>query len=113
MSQIQYEEQIGGAILHLKGQFIGGDETEQLRNHLRTISESPKNTLIVNLEKTTYLNSTSLGILIAGHTTFVKKEGKLVLCNVAKSIENLFVITKLTSVFPIYESLDEAIKSIS
>jgi len=113
MSQIKIEEQIGGVIIHLKGQFIGGEETSLLRETLKQISDQEKNTLIINLDKVTYLNSTALGVLISAHANFVKREGKVVLCNVSKSIENLFVITKLTLVFPIFENLEEAIKSIS
>lgn len=113
MSGIKLEEQIGGAILHLKGEFIGGQETEDLQNTLKQLAEQQKNSLIINLEKTRYLNSTALGVLIAAHTNFAKREGKVVLCNLSKSIENIFVITKLTMVFPIFENLEEAIKSIT
>lgn len=113
MSQIRVEEQIGGAVLHLKGQFIGGEETDQLRDALREISEQKKNNLIINLEKVTYLNSTALGVLISAHANFVKRGGKIILCNVSKSLENIFVITKLTLVFTISENLDDAIKQIS
>lgn len=113
MSQIKIDEQIGGTILHLKGQFIGGEETDSLRNTLKEIAEQNKNKLIINLEKTTYLNSTALGVLISAHANFVKRDGKIILAHVSKSIENIFVITKLTLVFPICVSVDEAIKLIS
>lgn len=113
MSQIRVEEQIGGAILHLKGQFIGGEETDQLRDTLREIATQKQNSLIINLEKVTYLNSTALGVLISAHANFVKRAGKIILCNVSKSLENIFVITKLTLVFTISESLDDAVKLIS
>jgi anti-sigma B factor antagonist len=113
MSQIKLEEQIGGAILHLKGQFVGGEETDHLRAMLIEIAQKNESKLIVDLDKTTYLNSTALGVLIAAHANFAKRNGQIVLCNVSKSIENIFVITKLTLVFPIFGTLDEAIKSIS
>ena len=113
MSQIQVQEQIGGEVVTLKGQFIGGQETEDLRKTLSNLNDTDKNCIIIDLEKVTYLNSTALGVLIEAHTHFVKKNGKIVLCNVGKSIENLFVITKLTLVFPIYQSVEEAIKSLS
>lgn len=112
MSQIKMEEQIGGVLLHLKGQFIGGEETDQLRNTLQDIASQQKNKLIVNLEKATYLNSTALGVLISAHANFAKREGKIILCNLDKSLENIFVITKLIQVFTITETLDEAIKSL-
>ncbi|HPO63661.1 MAG TPA: STAS domain-containing protein [Candidatus Kapabacteria bacterium] len=113
MSQVKLEEQIGGAILHLKGQFVGGEETDHLRATLTEIAQKNESRLIVDLEKTTYLNSTALGVLIAAHANFAKRNGQIVLCNVSKSIENIFVITKLTLVFPIFASIDEAIKTIS
>lgn len=113
MSQIKIQEQIGGTILHMKGQFVGGEETDQLRDALKTISDSQKNKLIIDLKETTYLNSTALGVLISAHATFVKRDGKIILCNISKSIENIFVITKLTMVFTIAEKLEEAIKELS
>ncbi|MDC1068182.1 STAS domain-containing protein [Candidatus Kapabacteria bacterium] len=113
MSQILIDEQIGGTVLHLKGQFVGGEETDQLRDKLKEISDSKQNKLIVDLDKTTYLNSTALGVLISAHANFVKRDGKIVLCNVSKSIENIFVITKLTLVFAIAENIESAIKELS
>ena len=113
MYKVKFEEQIGGSILKIKSQFIGGDETDKLRDALRELSEQKKKKLIINLEKVTYLNSTALGVLISAHANFAKRDGKIVLCNVSKSIENIFVITKLTLVFPITNSLEDAIKSIT
>ncbi|MBM2816782.1 MAG: anti-sigma-factor antagonist [Ignavibacteria bacterium] len=113
MSQIKIEEQIGGTVLHLKGQFIGGEETDKLKDTLREIAEQKKNKLIINLNKVTYLNSTALGVFIAAHANFVKREGKIILCCISKSIENIFIITKLSLVFTTAETLDEALKSIN
>ncbi len=110
MSQVRFEEQIGGAILHLKGQFIGGAETDELKTYLKDISDNNQNNLIIDLENVTYLNSTALGVLISAHANFVKRNGKIILCNVSKSIENIFVITKLTLVFTITDSLADAKK---
>lgn len=113
MSQIKIQEIHGGVLLNLKGQFIGGEETDKLREALVGIAQQKKNNLVVDLAKVTYLNSTALGVLISAHANFVKREGKITLCNVNKSIQNIFVITKLSLVFTIVETLDEAIKLIS
>lgn len=113
MSRIKTEEQIGGMVVHLKGEFIGGEETDELRKTLKEIAESPKNKIIVDMGKVTYLNSTALGVLISAHTTVTKRGGQIVLCNLDKSLENLFVITKLTLVFPIFANLEEAIRNLN
>lgn len=112
MSQIKIEEQIGGAIVKLRGQFIGGSETDELRETLKSFADQQQNNLIIDLENVTYLNSTALGVLISSHANFVKRNGKIILCNVSKSLENIFVITKLTLVFTIAENLEDALKLI-
>lgn len=112
MSKIKIEEQIGGVVVHLKGDFIGGEETDELRDTLKKLAESQKNKIIINMAKVTYLNSTALGVLISAHATVTKKGGVVVLCNLDKAIENLFVITKLSMVFPIYATLEDAIKNL-
>jgi len=113
MSQIKIEEKSGYTLLSLKGQFIGGEETDKLRDALVGIAQQKKNNLVIDLAKATYLNSTALGVLISAHANFVKREGKIILSNVNKSIQNIFVITKLSLVFSIVETLDEANKLIS
>ncbi|MCX7907938.1 MAG: STAS domain-containing protein [Ignavibacteria bacterium] len=112
MSKIKIEEQIGGVVLHLKGDFVGGEETDELRETLKKLATSKKNKIVVDMGKVTYLNSTALGVLISGYATVTKNGGTIVLCNLDKSIENLFVLTKLSMVFPIYSSLEDAIKSL-
>lgn len=97
----------------MKGQFIGGDETDQLKETLKAFAEKQQNSLIIDLESVTYLNSTALGVLISAHANFIKRNGKIILCNVSKSLENIFVITKLTLVFTIANTLDEAIKLLN
>jgi anti-sigma B factor antagonist len=112
MAKIKVEEQIGGVVVYLKGDFIGGEETDELRDTLKKLAEGPKNKIIIDMGKVTYLNSTALGVLISAHATVTKKGGMIALCNLDKSVENLFVITKLTLVFPIFPNLEEAIKSL-
>ncbi len=112
MSKIKVEQQIGGYVVKLSGDFIGGDETDELRDTLKKLAESKKKVIILDLSKATYMNSTALGVLISAHATITKKGGKIVLCGLDKSLENLFVITKLTTVFPIYSSVSEAIENL-
>ena len=112
MSQVKIEEQIGGTIVRLKGKFIGGDETNELQEMLTKLGEEKKDKLIIDLKNVSYLNSTALGVLIAAHANFIKRGGRIILTGLADSIENLFVITKLTLVFEIAPNVEEAIKKI-
>ncbi len=100
------------AIVTLRGEFIGGEETDQLRDTLKKLPAEGIKKVIIDLGKVSYLNSTALGVLISAHATFTKAGGKIVLANLTKGIENIFIITKLTLIFDIYSSVDEARKAL-
>ena len=57
------------------------------------------------------MNSVSLGVLIAGHSNYAKRGAKMKLCAVDKKIQNIFVVTKLSLVFDVYDSEGESLKS--
>lgn len=99
-------------VLSLNGEFIGGKETDQLQEVLNEEAKAETPRLLIDLGGATYLNSTSLGVLIAAHTNFAKRGGKVGLCNVSKNIENIFVITKLSLVFTIFGTREEGIKGM-
>jgi anti-sigma B factor antagonist len=103
----------GIAVLHPKGSIIGNKETDDLRSELEKLGKEGNTKAVINLAKVTYINSTGLGVLIAGYNDFKQRKGQIKLCNVAESIENVFVITKLTSVFDIYKTEKEAVASFA
>jgi anti-sigma B factor antagonist len=110
--QITVGQEDGVTVVKLRGEFIGGDETDALRSKLTELAGNDTQHLVVDLAQTEFLNSTALGVLISAHANFTKRNGKVALTNLAKKIENIFVITKLTLVFDIYSSIGEATKKI-
>ena len=69
--------------------------------------------VIVNMEKVKWVNSTGLGILISGYTTLKKSGGELKLLKVSDRIENIFIVSKLFTVFESYQDEEEAVRSFS
>jgi anti-sigma B factor antagonist len=69
--------------------------------------------LIIDLSKVTYLNSTALGILVSAHNSYSRNKGQVKLCGINKNINNIFVISKLTMVFDVSETREEALKDFS
>ncbi len=100
-------------VLELKGNFIGGDETDELSSSIKKLSEEGNAKLVIDLGEVAYLNSSALGVLISAHANYTKREGKVKLCQLNKNIENLFVITKLSLIFDSYPSQMEAVASFS
>lgn len=101
------------AILHPKGYLTGGDETDELEQKIKALGESGNKSLVINLSETQHLNSTALGVLISAHSSYVRRGGQMKLCGVDKRIENIFVITKLSLVFDVYPTEEQAVNSFS
>lgn len=98
-------------VIEVKGSLVGGDETDELRGAVADIIEQGNKNLIIDLSKVTYLNSTAIGVLVSTHTTYSRNKGQVKLCGINKNINNIFVITKLTLVFEVCETREDAVKS--
>ena len=101
----------GIVVIEPKGNFVGGDETDELRDTIKKYSDEGNKRLVIDLGNVLYLNSTALGVLISAHSNYSKREGKIKLCQLNKNLENLFVITKLALIFDSYSTQDEAVNS--
>lgn len=110
--KVRVEEENDLRVLKARGEFVGGKETDLLRETLASEAEAETERLLIDLENVQYLNSTALGVLIAAHTNFSRRGGVLALCNVSEGITNIFVITKLSKVFTIYADRDEALEKL-
>ena len=101
------------AILTPRGYLTGGEETEALETAIKELSEAGNLALVLNLSETQHLNSTALGVLIAAHSSYVRRGGQMKLAAVDKRIENIFIITKLSMVFDVHPTEELAIASFS
>ncbi len=101
----------GVGLIEVKGGLVGGEETVELRRAVAGFVDREYQKLVIDLSKVTYLNSTALGVLVAAQTSYAKRGWQIKLCGINKNIHNIFVITKLTLVFDVYDTLDEALKS--
>jgi anti-anti-sigma regulatory factor len=52
-------------------------------------------------------------VLISAHSSYVRRSGQMKLCAVDKRIENIFVITKLSLVFDVFPTEQQAIASFA
>jgi anti-sigma B factor antagonist len=103
----------GIGLIEAKGSIVGGDETVQLRQAIAGFADREYQKLIIDLSGVTYINSTGIGVLVSAHTTYSKKGWHVKIVGVNKNISNIFVITKLTLVFEVHDSREEAMKSFA
>jgi len=103
----------GIGVVAASGSMVGGDETVELRQAIAGFVDRQYSKLILDLSDVTYLNSTAIGVLVAGQTTYARHGWQIKLCGLNKNIQNIFVITKLTLVFDVHDTRAEAIKSFT
>ena len=94
--------------------FNGSDLIEEILiqgvgEELMTIVESSNTPrIIVDFGSVEHLSSAALGMLIKVHNAVVAKDGRLDLCNIIPNIMEAFVITNLTRLFNIHDTIESA-----
>lgn len=99
-------------ILEPKGSLIGGDETNELKSTVGALQEKGNTKLIIDLGDVSYMNSSAIGVLTVAHNAYKQRQGKLILCNVNKSISNIFLVTKLSTIFLTEDKREDAILAV-
>jgi anti-sigma B factor antagonist len=103
----------GIGLIELSGSIVGGDETVELRQAIAGFVDRGYQKLLLDLSDVTYLNSSGIGVLVSAHATYTRRGWQIKVAGLGASIKNIFVITKLTLVFDVFDTREEAIKSFT
>ena len=118
--EIIEKEKRGIIILELVGRLVLGQESMDFRGKVKEVlvkSDWIKekwgwNTRIVlDLGKVTFVDSAGLGALIAARTSAQLRGAGVKLANLTKKMRDALTITKLATVFDLYDSVDAAVDS--
>jgi anti-sigma B factor antagonist len=100
----------GVTIVDCNGRIVFGEESALLRDTLKKlINENSQ--IVLNLGGVTYIDSGGLGTLVALYTTAHNAGGAVKLANLTQRVGDLLQVTKLLTVFEVYDSEDKAIQS--
>jgi anti-sigma B factor antagonist len=113
MAQLNINQRQAGdvAILDLNGEVRIGDSATALRGAIRDLVSGGNKKILLNLAGVRYIDSSGIGELIANYTTVGRSGGQLKLLNLTDKVQDLLVITKLLTVFDVYENEAEALGS--
>jgi len=109
--RMKTSEKYGAVVITLKGNVMGGPDSQEFQDILHNFLEDNKKNIIVDLGGVKFMNSTGLGMLISGYTSVKNGGGSLKLANATEKINSLLVITKLITIFENFNSVDEAAES--
>lgn len=99
-------------IIDLEGKVTIGETNRQLHDALKRLVTEGINRIILNLKKVKFIDSSGLGEIVAGYSTLKAHGGSLVLINMPERVTDLMTITKLYTVFDVFESESEALSAL-
>ena len=113
MAELTITERQAGdvTILDMSGKVTIGDGSVALRTVIRRLLQEGKKKILLNLAGVGYIDSSGIGELVSSFTTTNKEGGQLKLLNLTKKLQDLLAITKLLTVFDVFDNEGEALSS--
>jgi anti-sigma B factor antagonist len=99
-------------VMDLSGKLTIGEPVMQLRDALRAQVAEGDNRFVVNLADVSYVDSSGLGELVSSYTTVRNKGGDVKLLKLTAKIKDLLQMTKLLTVFDVYDDEAKAVASL-
>lgn len=101
----------GVTVLDLNGRITLGEGSVQLREAIRDLISKGQKNLLLNLGDVNYIDSSGLGELVSAYTTSKNQGAYLKLLSLTKKVKDVLQLTKLYTVFDIYDDEASAIAS--
>ena len=113
MAELNIRERQAGdvTILDMEGKITIGEGSVSVRSATRRLLEEGKKKILLNLAGVSYVDSSGIGELVSSFTTINREGGQLKLLNLTQKIQDLLAITKLLTVFDVYEDEATALNS--
>ena len=106
------ERQAGDiTVLDMDGRITIGEGSVALRTAVRRLLDEGKKKILLNLAGVSYIDSSGIGELVSSYTTSNKAGGELKLLRLTQKLQDLLTITKLLTVFDVYDDETEALSS--
>lgn len=95
-------EASGITIVDVSGRITLGEGSAMLREMIRDLLGKGQKKIVLNLADVNYIDSSGIGELVSGFTTVRNQGGELKLLSLTKKVHDLLQITKLFTVFEVY-----------
>jgi anti-sigma B factor antagonist len=109
--KVNVRQRDGVTILDLKGKITIGVGDVALRNAVQEAINGGATKILINLRDVTTIDSSGVGELVSAYTTATNRGVKLCLVNLPSKVSDILQITQLITVFDVYDSEDEALRS--
>jgi len=100
-------------VVDVSGRITLGEEAATVRDTLRALAKGRQKNVLLNLGEVSYIDSSGLGVLVSCFATVTSFGGHLKLLNLNNRVRDLLQITKLYTVFEVFDEEAAAIRSFA
>jgi len=101
----------GVSVVELDGRIVLGEESNALREKLKSLIAEGKKKIVLNMANIKYIDSAGLGTLVAGHVSAKSQGASVRLCHLGQKFHEVLQLTKLLTVFDVYDTEAAAVGS--
>ncbi|MBI4894007.1 MAG: STAS domain-containing protein [Acidobacteria bacterium] len=98
-------------VIDAAGRITLGEGSSTFRDSVKEMVNAGQKKILLNLGDVSYIDSSGIGELVSGFTTVSNAGGSLKLLNLTKRIQDLLQITKLYTVFEVFDDEAKALAS--
>ncbi len=103
----------GVTVVALDGRIVLGEESNALREKVKGLLGEGRKKIVLNMDNITFIDSAGLGTLVAAHHSARSQGAGLRLCHLGTKFQEVLQITKLLTVFEVYNTEADAVASFS
>jgi len=101
------------SVIDASGRITLGEGASAFRDTVRDLASKGDKKLLLNLSDVSYIDSSGIGEMVSGFTTVTNHGGQLKLLGLSKRVKDLLQITKLYTVFEVFDDEAAAVRSFS
>lgn len=91
-------------VIDAAGRITLGEGSSAFRDSIKELVNAGQKKILLNLAEVSYIDSSGIGELVSGFTTVSNAGGSLKLLNLTKRIHDLLQITKLYTIFEVFDN---------
>jgi len=99
------------SVVKLDGRIILGEESNSLREKVKSLLAEGKKKIVLNMADVKYIDSSGLGALVAAHVSAKAQGASVRLSNLGQKFHEVMQLTKLLTVFDVYDTEAAAVSS--
>ena len=101
----------GVSVVSFNGRIVLGPESAALRERVKSLLVEDRKKIVLNMSSVNYIDSSGLGMLVALHVSARGQGAEVHLSNLGNKVHDVLQLTRLLTVFSVYDTEAEAIRA--